>query len=91
MAESKLMWMKQNESRYLNPQKPTKQKRPSRGTATLRHLSVSTQKEASPQTTIDSFMGKKKSEIFDDEFSKADFQLLTARWKEKYMEEVPAN
>ncbi|UYP46258.1 hypothetical protein NEF87_002543 [Candidatus Lokiarchaeum ossiferum] len=91
MAESKLMWMKQNESRYLSPQKPGKYKRPSRGNARLRHLSVPQQKENSPQTTMDSFLGTKKSEIFDEEFSKADFQLLTARWKKKFLEEVPAN
>ncbi len=91
MAESKLMWMKKNEARFTNPHKPVNRKRQSRGPAKLLHLSPSPQTEASSQKTMDSFIVKKKSEIFDNEFSKADFQLLTARWKDQFLEEVPAN
>ncbi|MBN1971415.1 MAG: hypothetical protein JW870_18775, partial [Candidatus Delongbacteria bacterium] len=80
-------WMKQNEFRYRYPHEPTRTKLSGRRRAKLLHLSDSKIQDEVPQKTMDSFMPKKESTIFDDEFTKADFDLLTKRWKEKYEEE----
>ncbi len=91
ITESILSWMRQNESRYKNFNRPSRNSNAKKRNASLLHLSAPNTKADNPQKTIDSYVDKEESAIFDENFSKADFDLLTKQWKEKYFGEISAN
>ena len=62
--------MKNNESRF------SKKKKSTHGNRKVKHL-----KNKQDRNSLDSFV--RKENIFDDEFSREDFLMLTKKWKEE--------
>lgn len=85
MAESILAWMKKNERRFISQPISLRNKK-------LKHISKLKIEEPIPQKTMDTFFSpRSQKSLFDENFSKADFMLLTKRWKEQNLENVAAN